>query len=421
MTDPELMSKIPYSVEAAEYLLKQSPPDFREEDWKYTHFAGFGRYKIHSANPATIELPHHPLPDAMADADHVWQVVLVNGVWQPHLSNLPDPSSGIRVSGLGEAISRDPQKLQPTAGALALKKGHYYSHWAMAQAAGGILIEVSREVLAPKHLLIRTINDIQPQEQVLPIHYVVVMEPHSSLTLSELQEGSGAGMTLALHEIHLGKGANLRHSQIQLWGNKHECIQQVLVSQQQDSHYAHFAYCGGGGKVRNQLTVMQDGQLSHTELTGLVLPGAGEHIDNQTYMCHRSPNCSSRQRYRSLVGREGTSVFNGKVLVDPEAQKTDAYQHHASLLMHDTAVSNAKPELEIYADDVKCSHGATTGMLDAGEIHYMRTRGLSEERARMMLQEAFLRELLDSLPDESLRNYCLSHFTGRLQELNQPV
>jgi Fe-S cluster assembly protein SufD len=289
----------------------------------------------------------------------------------------------------------------------------------MAQEADGILIEVKRNVVAQKHLLIRTINDIEPQQHVLPCHCVVVLEPYSSLKLSEVQEGSGAGMALALHEIHLGNGANLRHSQIQLWGSKHECIQQVLVAQQKESHYAHFAYCGGGGKVRNQLTIMQDGQLSHTELTGLVLPGAFEHIDNQTYMCHRSPNSSSRQRYRSLVGREGTSVFNGKVLVDPEAQKTDAYQHHASLLMHETAVSNAKPELEIYADDVKCSHGATTGMLDAGEIHYMRSRGLSEFQARIMLQEAFLRDLLDSLPDESLRNYCFSHCIERLRELNQ--
>jgi Fe-S cluster assembly protein SufD len=149
------------------------------------------------------------------------------------------------------------------------------------------------------------------------------------------------------------------------------------------------------------------------------LPGSREQIDNQTLVHHRSPNTGSRQRYRSVVGKEGTSVFNGKVFVEPEAQKTDAYQHHASLLLHETSVSNAKPELEIYADDVKCSHGATTGMLDAGEIHYMRTRGLSEQQARLMLLEAFVRDLLESLKSEPLRHWCLEHCGRRLGLLGE--
>jgi len=419
-TTQELLGQMSYSDQAAGNLLNHKLPDYRDEDWKYTHYSGFEHYKKlqTSGNP----IAHPPLARRSTTPFHedAWIAVVVNGILQANLSNLPNHSTGIRVAKLSEAISDD-SGLEPgySPGALALAKGHYYSQWAMAQGAEGLFIRVNSGIVAEKHLLIHTINDIQQPQQVLPTHHLIVLESNAALTLSETQEGSGEGMSLSLQEIHLSNQARLEHSQLQLWGNEFECIQQVLVAQQTESHYAHFAYCGGGAKVRNQLTVMQEGQLALTELTGLVLPGVGKHVDNQTLIHHQSPHTSSRQRYRSLVAREGTSVFNGKVYVNPGAQKTDAYQHHASLLMHETAVSNAKPELEIYADDVKCSHGATAGMLDAGEIHYMRSRGLSEVQARMMLQEAFVRDLLDSLPGESLRLWCHNHCSDRLNVLNQ--
>lgn len=429
MAHTELFPPISYSKMAAHSLHHQQPPNFREEDWKYTHFTGFEHYTLHqnpkhSAHRDASFLRSIPADSSFSrqfhpNTDNTWLAVLINGILQPQLSKLPDPDTGIKISMLSEAYDPNHEQVPFSPGDLACEHGHYFSRWALAQKANGLFIEVKKNVVVHKPLLIRQIIDLQEPKHVQPSHHVFVMEPNSVLTLSEVLEGEGAGMNLSVHEIHIGSGANLRHSQIQLWGNHLESIQQVLVAQQNESQYAHFAYSAGGGKVRNQLTVMQNGQQAHTELTGLVVPGAGEHLDNQTFLRHSSPNCSSRQRYRSLVGRAGTSVFNGKVFVDAEAQKTDAYQHHASLLMHETAVSNAKPELEIYADDVKCSHGATTGMLDAGEIHYMRSRGLSEIQARMLLQEAFVRDLIDSLPVESLRSWCMEHCSNRLSVLNQ--
>ncbi len=418
-TSPELMPNRPHAVQPVDKLRKQVPPNFRDEDWKYTQFPHFIEYKIQPASMSGLSkgIPPSNLP--IPSINEAWVVVVKNGMIQPHLSHLPEPSSGISVCSLPRTHFGPSEESELGRGAIALKHGHYFSQWALEQNAAGLLIEVNKNVVAQKHLLIHTINDIPESKSVLPCHHVIKLGPNASLTFSEVMEGIGAGMSLSLYEIHVGVGSSLKHSQLQLWGNTHECIQQVLVNQEKESQYAHFAYCAGGGKVRNQLTVSQEGPLAHTELTGLVLPGAGEHLDNQTLMRHCTPNCSSRQRYRSLVGHNGTSVFNGKVFVDPEAQKTDAYQHHASLLMHESAVSNAKPELEIYADDVKCSHGATTGMLDAGEIHYMRTRGLSEIQARMMLQDAFVRDLLDSLPVEILRSWCLNHCVDRLHALNQ--
>ena len=419
MRSTEMMTKFPHLGQASDKHLTHEPPDFRHEDWKYTHFPQFQQYTIQlpsalsQGDRTSNSVPTIPLED------DTWIVVVKNGVIQPHLSQLPDPSSGISIRSLTEADVQHSEEPGLPFGALAMKHGHYFSQWAMAQHAAGLFIDVKKDVVAQKPLLIQTINEITEAKQVLPCHHVVRLAPHSSLTLSEILEGDGAGMSLAVYEIHVGIGANLKHNQLQLWANSQECIQQVLVAQERESQYAHFVYCSGGKKVRNQLTVSQEGQMAHTELTGLVLPGRNEHLDNQTLMRHISPNCSSRQRYRSLIGHEGTSVFNGKVYVDPDAQKTDAYQHHASLLMHESAVSNAKPELEIYADDVKCSHGATTGMLDAGEVHYMRSRGLSEIQARLMLQEAFVRDLLESLPVESLRSWCINHCVERLHDLNR--
>lgn len=408
-----------YTARAAANLQRQAAPHYKDEDWKYTHFPDFGRY--HRLTDTQHSHRENPFPPGAppTDLEDAWTAVVVNGRLQPRLSRLPHPASGIRLCTLRDAKAEGAWPGQVSPGELALSQGNYYSQWAMAQEADGLYISIEEGKNADKPLFIRSITDLSRREQVLPLHNVIVVAKNARLTLSEIQEGSGPGLALSLQEVHLGEQSQLWHNQIQLWGKERESIQQVLVAQAGGSQYAHFAYCGGGGKTRNQLRITLLGPQAHSELTGLVLPGSGEQIDNQTLVHHRSPNTGSRQRYRSVVGKEGTSVFNGKVFVEPEAQKTDAYQHHASLLLHETSVSNAKPELEIYADDVKCSHGATTGMLDAGEIHYMRTRGLSEQQARLMLLEAFVRDLLESLKSGPLRHWCLEHCGRRLGLLGE--
>ena len=169
--------------------------------------------------------------------------------------------------------------------------------------------------------------------------------------------------------------------------------------------------------VRNNLQARHAGQNCETHFFGLYLLDHDNLIDNHTLMDHAMPNCYSHELYKGIVGPEGKAVFNGKVLVRPDAQKTNAYQSNANILLADTGTVNAKPELEIFADDVKCSHGATVGQLDLNELFYLKSRGIGEEKARTILLTAFAGEVVEAVRIEALRDDLMAQLMEELQRM----
>ena len=190
-------------------------------------------------------------------------------------------------------------------------------------------------------------------------------------------------------------------------------VSKTEVYQQGESVFSMYTITLTGDVVRNNLTVVPDGEFCETHLYGLSLPIGDTHVDNHTLVDHAKPNCMSNELYKTVLDDSSSGVFNGKVFVRRDAQKTNAFQENKSILLTEKATMNAKPELEIYADDVKCSHGATTGQLDPEALFYLRSRGIPERQARGMLLHAFARDVIDQIKIEPLRELLDRRVTER--------
>lgn len=232
--------------------------------------------------------------------------------------------------------------------------------------------------------------------------------------LFHLEEGAQARVVMSFH----GKDASFSNSSVEctvaqranfnldiLQAEQHFSITNTRVAQERDSRFAIHTVTATGALVRNNLYIAQNGEHCETELYGTYSPRDKQHVDNATVVDHRVPNGTSDELYKGVIWDKATGVFNGKVFVREQAQKTNAFQQNANILMSTDATMNSKPELEIYADDVQCSHGSTTGQFDEEAVYYLKTRGISDASARELLIEAFRGEVIDGIPSEVVREW----------------
>jgi Fe-S cluster assembly protein SufD len=213
---------------------------------------------------------------------------------------------------------------------------------------------------------------------------------------------NATGLTNSVIEVFVEAGARLDLVLMQREGQGLFHVSSIHTRQDRDSHLTTHTLTVGGGLVRNQLTSRLLEEGASVRLQGLFASTGSQHVDNQTLVEHAAPHCSSRQLYKGVLGGRSRGVFRGRVVVSPGAQKTDAEQSSRNLLLTDHAEIDTKPQLEIYADDVKCSHGSSIGQLDTEALFYLRARGLAEKRARALLTEGFVREIVAGLPGPDL-------------------
>jgi Fe-S cluster assembly protein SufD len=205
--------------------------------------------------------------------------------------------------------------------------------------------------------------------------------------------------------MQVAENASLNVHQLQEGGDESFLINTTNVLQAKDSRFANHTVCLEGKILRNNLNISVEGENCETRLDGVYLAQGKQHIDNHTYVDQKVPNCTSNENYKGVLNDQSTAVFNGKVMVRPDAQIIRAYQNNQNILLSDDATINSKPELEIYADDVQCSHGSTTGQLDEEAMFYLQSRGVSELSAKKMLIKAFVFDVLEEIELESFRNY----------------
>ncbi len=237
------------------------------------------------------------------------------------------------------------------------------------------------------------------QEPVLK----VTLEEGSNLTLVERHEGSGAYWKNMVTEIIVGPNAQFNHIRVQNDGQHAVHTNMVRVTVERDGTYNGFALNVGGKLMRHEMHAILNGPNIVCSFNGLNLVQGVQHTDTTILMEHKAPHCRSNQFYRSVLDDASRCVFQGKVHVHKIAQKTDGYQLSNAILLSDKAEMDTKPELEIYADDVKCSHGATTGQLDEEPLFYLRSRGLTDAQARLLLMDAFVDEVVDKIEDENFK------------------
>ena len=384
-------------------------PHRRIEDWKYTDLRALMREV----------LPLAPAPDAAAlkrataavklqAVKGARRLVLVDGEFAPKLSELDGLEKGVAVATLRGVLESGEASLQDQL--VTLDNGNPMVALNTAMMTDGVVIQIANGVVLPQPLQI--------------IHVATGATPAATFTRSLLRLGRDAGATLiesyvaadgaTTYQVHdslvVAIGDNARLDHVRLVEDAREAfnISSAVVSLGAHAHYNTFGMTSGAAVSRYQARIAFAGEHSRVETNGVNLLNGRQHADTTLFMDHAVPNCASREVFRAVCDDRGHSVFQGRIIVRPDAQKTDAKMMTRALLLSDEAEADNKPELEIFADDVTCGHGATTGALDDSLLFYLRARGLSEKQAQALLIQAFVGEAIESIANDDLRELVIA-------------
>jgi Fe-S cluster assembly protein SufD len=376
------------------------------EPWKYTNVAPIAEGGFAYAAAAAPAVT----PDGLRSAivwDEGWHsLVFVNGRYAPALSTAA-PASGARVASLAEAVRAGGPLVQRHLARHAEFQDNGFTalNTAFLNDGAFVYLPEGAELKAPVHLVFVSAGDAGPA--VSYPRTLVVAGANSKAAVIESYIGLGATsyLTNAVTEIALEDGAQLDHYKLMLESEDAFHVGTTRVDQARDSTYFSLSYAKGALIGRNDLRVLLDGPGGSSHLNGLYVTAGSQHLDNYINIDHAKPHCTSRLYYRGILDGESRAVFGGTVLVRPGAAKTDSYQEDKNLILSEKAEVDSKPSLEIYADDVKCGHGATAGTVTEDAIFYMRSRGLDLERASTLLIKGFASQITDSVRIASLRAY----------------
>lgn len=389
---------------AIDRLAKAPFPTRRDEDWRY---ADFTRALAMDWSVREIATPEFKRSDfAIPDFDG-YVLVTVDGVFEPGLS---DEVPSITVATIDEVFEQEPYAfwLDRNLAELHATASNAFVALNAAFAKTGLFLAVPKglRVDRPVHVMHIATRDRQPR--MVCGQVMVMLAGGAEFTLDETFHTVGEGAPIFRN--HLVRGGISSQARLSYRSVQNEALQDYHLSnsafdQQGNSYLDHVRVDLGGAQVRNNIDVTHKAAGLETYLTGAYFAKGTQQIDNQTFVDHAFPHGQSNELYKGIVMDRGLTSFNGKVIVRPDAQKTNAYQQNDNLVIGDKAEANAKPQLEIFADDVKCSHGATIGQLDEAPVFYLNARGIPRPQALAMLHRGFLLEVLDRVDSVSLRAY----------------
>lgn len=392
-------------------------PNTRNEDWLYTN--------VSSLNERVFT--QDAVQDSVGDADLTpflfgkseWpRVVFVNGHWSEMLSTLDNLAEGVRVQSLAQAVRDNSEIVSRYLGTVVPADRDGFSALNASAAGTGAVIHVAKEMVSDTPLHIVHVSTPRANDLLSQPRHLIVVEPHAKASVIEsfVALGEAANFTNTVTEVVVEDGATLNHLRIQLESTRAVHIGTVEARQGRDSHFISFSFIAGAALSRTNVYTVLNGEGCGTTLNGLYLLDGKQHGDTQTRVEHVAPRCFSREMYKGLFDGESHGVFNGKVYVHPEAQKTDGKQTNQSLLLSNKARIDTKPQLEIFADDVKCTHGATVGRIDETALFYLKSRGVGSTLARQLLMYAFAADILESIECEPVRDELeratLARYTG---------
>jgi Fe-S cluster assembly protein SufD len=381
-------------------------PTARNEDWKYTNVAPIANL---SFQPGSGE---HAAPTAESLAWSCFfelecpRLVFVNGHYNPGLSFLAGLPKEVTATRLSKALAAGTPALEQHLARYAAFENQAFAalNTALQQDGGFIEIPKGTVVEKPVYLLFVSTAGSQPAAAFPRTLILAGRESQATFIEGHIGLGEGVYFTSAVTEIVAGENAVIEYSKIHQESPAASHVGTVQVQQERSSSVTTHNFFFGGGLVREDLNVVLGGEGASAQLNGLYLTAGRQHIDHHTAMDHARPHCSSRELYKGILDGESSGVFNGRVIVRQDAQKTDSKQSNQNLLLSEDAVINTKPQLEIFADDVKCTHGATIGQVDQEAIFYLRSRGIGKEEARKLLTFAFASEVIERVRYAPLRD-----------------
>lgn len=379
-------------VEAIRFVEENGIPNNKHEDYKYCNLEAVIRRDFKS-----ITNKFNPLSNV--DAHKIkgcCNVVVVNGIYDEKLS---DKADGVTINTLADSAT----EVKPYITKYADVNKDAFIALNTAFCSGGIYINVKGIIESPIHI----INVISSAENAfINPRLLVVLQKSAEATLIETfvsENNKGKIFQNHLSEVIISENAKLKSYRIQ---NEDENSSQVNTVQADVSRYGNYTtntFTFNGAVVRNNFNVVLSSDLCGADLNGLFISSGTKLIDNHTLVDHQQPNCESNELYKGIAKDKSTGIFNGKIFVRKDAQKTNAYQSSKNILLSEDATINTKPQLEIYADDVKCSHGTSTGKVDDTALFYLKARGIGDESARKLLLQAFAQEVIDKIKVEVLK------------------
>lgn len=401
---------------AASHFAAAGFPDPRHEEWKYTNVRSIANRPLvlsEGTDSFSAEAVHAlALPGLEA-----YRIVLVNGFFRPEWSDLEGLPEG-SVRSLADALHHVPEQLEPRFATLAHDRFSSFVAANTALTAGGVLIQLPSGLRLEKPLYLLHVATATESPSWHHPRVLIHGADTAEATIIEHYRGcEGAnGCTNVVTEIQAESGAQLEHYILQENEGTAYHIGSIFIHQKRDSSVQSFNINLGSRLSRYDINVDLAEPGARVGLQGLFLAGGRQHLDTHTRVHHLAPHTTSVEQYRGIAQGHGRGVFKGRVLVEEGAQKTDAQQHSANLLLSPHAEIDTKPELEIYADDVRCAHGATVGQLDETSLYYLRSRGISAAAARALLVSAFAEVVLESLQVDAVRTHVEQQLAVRLPE-----
>ena len=376
-------------------------PTRKHEDWRFTSVKSIAGMKaLPAMAPPAANLP---LPDFVSGC----RLVFVNGFLNEELSALDQLPAGIRLQSLQQVIREEPARLQAHFNQMASFEGKSFHALNTAFFQDGLFlcVDPGARIAEPIHLVYLAVEQSQPF--VVHPRHLIIAGAHSECTLTETYIGeSGTYWSNRVGEILVEAGARVNHHLLCREADGASQVGSLGVIQHSDSQFTTHQLLFGGALLRNNCDVVLAGTGADVIINGLFMANDQQHMDTAITVDHAVAHCTSDQYVKGILDEAAHGVFNGAILVRQDAQKTDARQTNRNMLLSGKARVDTKPRLEIYADDVKCAHGATTGQIDEEALFYLQTRGLAPKAARDLLLYAFAHEIIDRLSLDKLKNHA---------------
>jgi Fe-S cluster assembly protein SufD len=383
-------------------------PTTKNEDWHFTSVTPIAERTFRGAGNATpASSPSSAELSDLVTGDPSWpRAVFVNGRFDAGLSNLKGLTADVRAGALAEILKSAPDVFQQHFSRLAPFDRQPFTAFNTAFAQDGLLVRVAKgtKVEAPLHVI--HVADANATGCMIHPRLLAIVEPLAEFGIVEsfVAHKGSEYLVNAVGEIALGNGARVHHYKLQREARDAFHVGTLQVTQGRDSLFHSFSYASGAALSRTNIWTKLAGEAAEARLNGLYLVDGSQHADHQTFVELIAPACASRELYKGILDGDSHGVFNGKVYVDFAAQKTDGKQTNHALLLSPSARVDTKPQLEIFADDVKCTHGATVGRLDEQSLFYLKSRGIGAENARALLTYAFAAEVLETVELDALRD-----------------
>ncbi|WP_419307925.1 Fe-S cluster assembly protein SufD [Chromohalobacter israelensis] len=390
-------------------------PTKRDEAWKYTDVRRIAEGEFALTDDAELSASRFEALSMPLDA---YRLVFVDGVFSTALSDVEALPEGISIEPLTTAMRTNHEAIGGTIGRLAGVDFSPFTALNVALSEEGAVVRIGQGVVVDKPLYVVFASRANEAPRMSHPRVLVMAGARSQATVIEHYAGEtgAANFTNVVSEVMLERGAIVDHYKLQEASSEDLHVASIHVEQARDSRFTSFNLNLGGALVRTDLVTDLNAQGAEANYNGLFFVQGRQHVDNHTLVNHNAPQTFSNENYKGILNDRARGVFNGKVIVKRDSQQIEAYQNNANLLLSDRAEIDTKPELEIYADDVKCSHGTTTGQLDEEAVFALRTRGIDEQMARGLLTLAFAGEVMDQVRLPAIAERVERAVAGKLPE-----